>query len=143
MFGYGVEPAPCEVAEGVAAKDVSGEKDDINYQNDGSDADAEVAIKVEGYNGIPHKKGPDDIGEAKEVAMEVLEDQGKAALAEVFLARLANGTGRRVGPEGFVVRAAIVIAGEAEETRDPENEEGRRKRQEARIPVRLGSEEGA
>ena len=63
--------------------------------------------------------------------MKVLEDQREAALAEIAFARLADGAGGRVGPEGFVVCAAVVVAGEAEEAGYPENEERGREGQEA------------
>ena len=52
--------------------------------------------------------------EVQEVAVDVLEDQRERALAAVALARLADGAGRRIGPERLVVGAAVVIAGEAE-----------------------------
>src|ERR1700676_1119570 len=54
--------------------------------------------------------------------MDVLDDQGEGALAEIFLARLTDGAGRRVRPEGFVVCAAIVVAGDPESAGRPEDE---------------------
>ena len=46
VFGDGVEPASGEMAKGVAAEDVSGEEDDVDDENDGSDADAETVVEV-------------------------------------------------------------------------------------------------
>src|SRR5207253_9909696 len=48
----------------------------------------------------------------------------------------------RVGPERFVICAAIVIAGEPEASRRPEDEESRSEEQPGRPPARLGSEPG-
>src|ERR1700689_697876 len=56
--------------------------------------------------------------------MDVLHDQREGTLAQIFLARLAHGTGWRIGPEGFIVGAAVVVAGEAESAGGPENEHG-------------------
>ena len=70
--------------------------------------------------------------------MDVLEDERKRLLAEVLLARLADGAGRRIGPERLVVGAAIVVAGEAEAARRPEDQERGRKRQRRRPPAGFG-----
>ena len=72
--------------------------------------------------------------------MEVLHDEWEAPLAEVAFARLTDGASWRVGPKGFVVRAAIVVTGEAEEAGDPEDEKCRGVRQEAWEPLRLRAE---
>ena len=65
-----------------------------------------------------------DQREIQKVAMDVLKDQRERALAEIVLARLADGAGGRVGPERFVVCAAIVVAGEAESAGRPEDQHG-------------------
>ena len=51
--------------------------------------------------------------------MDVLEDERKGGLAAVRLARLADGAGRRIGPERLVIGAAVVVAGEPETGREP------------------------
>jgi len=56
--------------------------------------------------------------------VDVLDDEREGTLTEIFLARLADGTSRRVRPERFVICAAIVIAGETESAGGPEYEHG-------------------
>ena len=74
--------------------------------------------------------------------MEILHDQRKTSLAEIGLARLADGAGGRVGPERLIVGAAIVVTGEAKQAGDPENQQRGRERQKAGEPGRLGTEPG-
>ncbi len=78
--------------------------------------------------------------EVEEVAMDVLNDQREVALAQIFLARLAHRAVGRIGPEGFVVRAAIVIASDAEAARHPQDQH--RHRDEARHPGGHAAEPG-
>ena len=78
--------------------------------------------------------------EIKEVAMEVLKDQRKGIFAQVALARLADGARGGIGPEGFVVGAAIVVAGQAKARRGPKDEKRGRERQPAGPPTRFGTE---
>jgi hypothetical protein len=61
--------------------------------------------------------------------MHVLEDERKRILAAVRVSRLSHGTVGRIGPERLVVRAPVVVAGEPEAGRRPEDEERRRERE--------------
>ena len=64
-----------------------------------------------------------DVGE---VAMHVLQHEREPALAPVArAARLADGARDRVLPERLVVGAAVVIAGEAEEARERQDQQRR------------------
>ena len=83
MVGDDVEATSNEMTEGVTAEDVSGKQDDVDDEHQGADADAEMAVKVEGNDGIPDEKCPDNIRKAQEIAVKVLQDQRKAALAEL------------------------------------------------------------
>ena len=67
------------------------------------------------------------------IAVGVLQNQRERVLAEVRLARLADGARRRIGPERLVVGAAVVITGEAEQAGKRQDEERRRERQ--RVPA--------
>ena len=64
-----------------------------------------------------------DQREIKKIAMDVLHDEREGTLAQIGLARLAHRAGRRVGPERFVISASIIITGEPEPARRPENQE--------------------
>ena len=50
----------------------------------------------------------------QEVAMDVLQDERERVLAPVARSRFTDRARRRIGPERLVVRAAVVVAGEAE-----------------------------
>src|SRR5260370_12448801 len=69
--------------------------------------------------------------------MHVPQDKGERVLAAVVRPGLADGAGWRVRPERLVVSAPVVIAGESETTRRPEDNEGGRPGQPRRPPPRL------
>lgn len=142
VFGELVDGAAGEVAKGVAAEDIAADEDDVDGEDDGADADAEVAVEPEGLPDVIDQERPDDVGEAEEVAVEVLGDEWKGFFAEVGFTGFADGAGDGVHPEGFVVCAAVVVTGEAEEAGDPEDEEGRREGKEAGVPGGFGAEHG-
>jgi hypothetical protein len=110
-----------QMTECVAAEDITGEQHHIDGQYDTADADTEVPVEPVGFDRIVDKKTPDYVRQAQKVAMEVLHDQWKVTFAKVRLSWLADGTCRRVGPERLIVSAAIVVTGEAEESRYPED----------------------
>ena len=83
MFGELIERAADEVAEGVAAEDVAGDEDRVAGEDQASEADAEVAVKPEAFDGVDDEEEPDDVGEAQEIAVEVLGDEGKFLFAAV------------------------------------------------------------
>src|SRR6266581_8588102 len=58
-------------------------------------------------------------------------------LATIRFARFAHSAGRRVRPERFVISAPIVVAGEPESARRPENQQRGRKRHPAGPPARF------
>ena len=69
---------------------------------------------------LPHVVGEheeEDDREIEEVAVDVLDDERERVLAEIALARLADGARRRIRPERLVVGAAIVVTGEPEAAR--------------------------
>src|SRR5262245_25972467 len=89
---------------------------------------------------VPAENEDEEQREVEEVAMDVLHDQWKVTFAPVALARLADGTGRRVGPERLVVGAAIVVTRQTKSTGRPEDQHGRRDPD--RQPRGLGAEPG-
>src|SRR5687767_4455174 len=54
--------------------------------------------------------------------MNVLQNQRERTFATIRFSRLTNGAGWRVGPEGFVISAAIVVAGDPKSCRRPQNQ---------------------
>lgn len=136
-----------QMPEGVAAKGVATQQVDVDAEDDRADAD------TEGLGAIG--PGPDECmycivgehhdeqdGEVKEVAVDVLEHEGERLFAKIGTAPFTDGTGRWIAPEGLVVGATIVVAGEAEEGGERQDDEGRREGQPARPPRRLGAEPG-
>ena len=72
--------------------------------------------------------------------MHILQAQRQGALAAVFRARLAHRARGRVGPERFVIRSTIVIAGQPEPSWRPKDENGRREDQPRGPPGRFRPE---
>src|SRR2546430_1893232 len=144
--GEPVYAAANQMTKRVATKSVTAEQNHVHRQHHRSETDAEGGIARRRV-GKPHRF-PDIMAEENQkeqrhiqkVSVNVLHDERKGSLAAIRLARLAHGAGRRVGPERFVVSAAIVVTGQPEPARRPENEECRRKRQPRRPPARLPSE---
>src|SRR5690242_7027046 len=100
-------------AEGVAAQ-----KNNVNCENERTQADSEFLCaggriwKPQGFPNIVRQETDQQDAEVKEVAMSILHDQRKKSFAQISFARLANRAGWWIGPERFVIRAAIVIAGQ-------------------------------
>ena len=129
----------------MASERVAAQEDEIHGEHDRAEADAEGPPS--GAVGEPHRlphvvrqHDQEEEREIQEIAVDVLENQRERVLAEVFLPRLADAAGRRVRPERLVVGAAVVVAGETEAARRPENQERCRKRQRGRPPARLRPE---
>src|SRR4030088_2884289 len=83
----------------------------------------------------------EDDGEVQKVAMDVLQNQRKFLLAAIALARLAHRARNRIRPESLVVRAAIVVASEAEESGKWQNEHRCRERKDRWPPRRRRREQ--
>src|SRR5262245_224529 len=114
------------MARRMASERVSAEEHDVRGKHDSSDADPErlaARRRIREPHSLPNVVREEDEKEKRdvqEIAMDVLDDQREVPLAEICLARLANCARRRIEPEGFVIRAAIVVAGESEQSRPPE-----------------------
>jgi hypothetical protein len=121
--GEARDTATNEVTEGMAGKRVEGERDDVDEHDDGAEADTKMTLIVERAESIPPEDDDDDNREVEEEAMEVIEDPGEAALAVIVARRgFHTGTGRRIPEEGAVVGFAVVVAGNTEAERNPEDE---------------------
>ena len=81
-------------------------------------------------------------GEIEEVAMDVLQDEREPGFPAVAGTLVPHRAGRRGPEERAVVRAAVVVAGDAEEAGKRQDEQCRRKRQPAGPPRRLGPKPG-
>jgi len=127
--GEAVEFASREVAERVARKGVKREQGNVQGQNESADTDAEVAVEIEGYDGVVPEEQDEDDRNIEEIAVKILENEGKSCLALVIAFRwLANGAGRRIEQKGPIESLAVVVAGGAKAEWTSKDEERRRDR---------------
>src|SRR5437879_5931670 len=130
----------------MAAQRVAAKQDDIERQHERAHTDAEGnssccwIFEPKSLVNIEREKHEKKQGQVEEIAMRVLQDQRKIALPPVAFARLADRTGRRIGPERLVVRPTVVVAGEAEAARSPKDQNGRREEEPAWPPCRFRPE---
>src|SRR5688572_28629359 len=114
--------------ERVAAKGEASEQHDIEREHKSAKAHPEGSFaggwieKPERFPDIDREKNDKQEREVEEIAVHVLHDQREGTLAEIRFSRFAHGAGRRIGPERLVIGAAIVITGEPQSARRPENE---------------------
>src|ERR1043166_996987 len=145
-FGKLVEKTADEMTEGVASERVTAEEHDVDGQHQRADAEAKFFCagngigKPQRFPNVRSQQQNKNESNVKKVAMDVLHDQRKRFFAQIFFARFADGARGRVGPERFVISAAIIITGETKAARRPEDEQGGRKNHPAGPPRRFGSE---
>ena len=137
-----VECSSDQVPERMTPEYVSAQKHDIDDQNEASNPDPESLREKERPHRVVDQKAPDNVGEPQKVAMKILHDERKASFPQISLARLAHRARRRIGPERFVIGAAVVVAGHTEQAGNPENEQRRRKGQKVRVPTRFWAKQG-
>src|SRR5262249_4807217 len=92
---------------------------------------------------VPGKEDEKQDREIQEIPMNVLQDQRKSSLAPIVAARLADRASRRIGPEGFVISSAIVIAGKTKSARRPKDQKRGSEWYPRRYPCRLWSKPGS
>src|SRR6476620_1933696 len=92
--GDDVLVAANQVSQRVAAQGVARKQDGVCGQQQAADADAEVsgaAVREPvRLHRVDHQDADEDQAKVEEVAMDVLEDERKGALAEILLARLTH-----------------------------------------------------
>src|SRR6266576_3176693 len=119
----------------MATERVTAQQHDVDRQHDGANADAEGSLARQGVGEpecLPHVAGEDQYEPQRnvhEIAMNVLHDERERILSEITFPRLAHGARRWIGPERFVVSAAIVIARQAKTAGRPKYQQRRRERQ--------------
>src|SRR5580658_8575348 len=107
------------MSKSMAAEYIASQKHYVHHQNEAANANPETVRETERHDCVIHQKSPHQVGKAQEVAMEILQDQGKASFAKIRLARLADRTRWWIRPERLVIRAAIVVTGESKEAGNP------------------------
>ena len=120
-----VADAADQMPKRMAAERVAAEQNHVHEEHERADVDVEAIGPA--HESVPRVFGEQDNENHRkvhEVAMNILNNQREGSFAPVGLARLADGAVGRVSPESFVIRAAIVITGEAETAGRPEDQEG-------------------
>src|SRR5206468_3824660 len=102
---------------------------------------ARAVVEPERAPDVVRENEQEDHRDIEKVAVHVLEDQRKIPLAQIALSRLTHGAVERIGPERLVVRAAIVVARESEQSRKRQDDQRGRERQESWPPARLRAEQ--
>src|SRR5438445_13439343 len=132
--------------ERVTTKGVSAKQINIHREHDCTDADAERSFstrRIDKPKRLPHVVSQNKDKKkcnVQKVAVNVLYDEWERTFAEISFARLAHCARRRVCPKGFVISAAVVIAGEPKSARRPQNQKRRRKQQPCGPPNCFSSE---
>src|SRR5262245_45171517 len=126
-FGKLVQEPAGQVSERMTTKCITAEQNEVDCENDCSDADSESVPKPERFPDVVRKDHQKKECQIKKVSMHILHDQRKRTLAPVIFAWLANRARRRISPEGFIVRPPIVITRKPKSARGPKNEQSRRK----------------
>src|SRR3954468_8489556 len=123
----------------MAAEGVASQQQGVRRQDEAADADAEMARtrtigEPERLDRVANQNDDEHQPEVQKIPVHVPEDEREESLPQVAVARFSNRAGQRIGPERFVIGAAIVITGEAESARRPQNQQRCRKRERARPP---------
>src|SRR5215216_1940669 len=129
----------------MAAERVAAQEHDVGREDEGADADSKLgaATGPRKPQRLPHivaQHHQEEQRDVQEVAVDVLQDERKSALAEITLPELANGAVWWISPERLVVCPAIVIAREPEEAGKRKDQQRRREREKSRPPSGLGTE---
>src|SRR6266481_1457550 len=129
----------------MAAERVRAEQAEVEREYDRADAHAECAMagrvgKPERIVEIVREDEQKRDRDVEEVAVNILEYQREKSLAQIRRARLAHRAVDRIRPHRLVVRAAIVVAGEPESARRPEDQKRGRERKNTGPPAGLRTE---
>ena len=113
-----------KMTQRVAGKGVEGKKNDVDRQDERADADAEMSAEEERPNGVMPKKRNEENRKIKEVAMNVLQDEGKRRLAAIIaVRRFPDRASGGVEEKRAVVGFAVLVARSAKTQRAGENQE--------------------
>src|SRR5205823_1783550 len=121
--GKTIHLAADQVPQGVTGKQVQSQQDDVDQQHQRANTNAKVQLLIgtrepERADRVIPEEAQEYDGAVKEIAMEILQDEGKTRLAAIVaVCRFAHGTARRVQEERSVIRFAVVITSHAEPER--------------------------
>src|SRR4029453_10173505 len=97
----------------MTTKSVTTEQDDIDREHNCPNTNSKSIWEPERFPNVVGQNQNEDDREIEKIAMDILHDEWERTFAPVALARFTDSACRGVGPKSFVVRAPIVIAGDA------------------------------
>src|SRR5687768_11276198 len=111
------------MAQAVAAEGVAAEQDHVHRKDKCPNPDPETVGELRRRDRVIGEDHDEDNSYVKKVAVNVLKYQREFFLASVLVTRFADGAAGRVGPKGFVICTAVVIAGEPKSAGGPKDQE--------------------
>src|SRR6185295_2908190 len=142
ISGKAVEPPSHKVTPRVAAERVAGEQRRIDQEDHAARPDSELPLAEEGTKSVVVQDEDEGDCEIERVPVQVLDDQEPCfAPVPALRDRSDRAAGRRA-EERPVIRLAVVVTGGSESTRENEDQESGRCRQEGGPPGRPGAEPG-
>src|SRR5438477_1690178 len=111
---------------GMTGEKIQRQQDDVEQQNQGPESNPNSVGKEKSFDRVMPKEDEEDNRQVHEIAMDILQDEGKPRLAGVVALSLRHGATWRIEKERTVIRFAVVVAGRAEPKRSAENEQRRR-----------------
>src|SRR5436309_9927945 len=103
----------------MTAKRITAEQNNVHCQHDCANADSKSIWKPKRFPNIDPEHDQKEKCQIKKISMHILHNERERPFAPVARARFAYRAGRRVGPERFVIGAAIVITGETKASGRP------------------------
>lgn len=116
----------------MTTESITTKKDGVYRKHQRTHADAELlgtCSRIVKPHGLPRVIGEyehKDDSQVKKIPVNILQDQGKGVFPPIGFARFGDGACRWVGPKGFVICSAIVVAGEPHASRRPQDQQRRR-----------------
>src|SRR6476660_602209 len=118
----------------MTTKSVATEQNNVHCEHNRAHSNSKPIGKPQRLPNVDRQNDEEKKCQIQKVAVHVLHDERKRTLTPVALARLTHRARRRIRPESFVIRAAIIIARHAKSCRRPENQQRRRENQPAWPP---------
>src|SRR4029077_5066235 len=100
------------MSQRVTAKRVAAQQNNVDRKHNRADADSKPIWKPKRLPYVVRQNEKKKESKLEKVSLHILHDKRDRPFAPVALPRFAYRAGRRVGPERFVIGAAIIITGQ-------------------------------
>src|SRR5438874_13360576 len=102
---------------GMTGEKIQRQQDDVEQQNQGPESNPNSVGEEKSFDRVMPKEDEEDNRQVHEIAMDILQDEGKPRLAGVVALSLRHGATWRIEKKCAVISLAIVVAGRAEAQR--------------------------